>query len=417
MNRRSLLLMVLAAAMVMLAIAPAVMAQDELVIWADAGRAPILVSLGEAFEEEFGVGVDVQEVDFGGIRDNLKTAGPAGEGPDIIIGAHDWLGELLVNGLLEPIDLGDEAENFAPAALAAFSADGVLYGLPYVTENVAFVWNPELVETPPATWDEVFALSQEIVDSGAAQYGFIRQSGDPYHFFPIQTAFGGYVFGFNEDGSYNAEDLGIDSEGSLAAAEWYQSLVEAGLQPTDVDYDVMHGLFTSGDAAMIITGPWAMAAIRESGIPYEVGPIPAGPDGTTAKPFLGVHAFMLSAFSENKLLAEAFLLDFVLSDTPVTITTEDGAELTGTTMELLQAVGTRASAYLPALENATDPDFAGFSEAGAEALAMPSIPEMGSVWSAWDGAVVLITNGQSDADTAFTDAATQIRTLIEEGGE
>ena len=34
-----------------------------------------------------------------------RVAGPAGEGPDIIIGAHDWLGELVTNGLLAPIDL------------------------------------------------------------------------------------------------------------------------------------------------------------------------------------------------------------------------------------------------------------------------------------------------------------------------
>lgn len=405
---------VILVALVALGVFAPVAAQDAgLVIWADDTRAPILEELGAAFEAEFGVPVTVQELGFGDIRDGFKTAGPAGEGPDIIIGAHDWLGELVTNGLLSPIDLGDAAELFAPAALAAFTVDGELYGVPYATENVAFFYNPELVETPPTTWDEVKSISEQLVADGVSQYGYIRQDGDPYHFFPIQTAFGGYVFGQDEVGNYVASDLGIDNEGSIAALAWYQSMVEAGLQPTGVDYDVMHALFESGDAAMMITGPWALERIRTSGVPYEVAVIPAGTDGA-GKPFLGVQGFMISAFSQNAILAEAFLLDFVASEElQVTVANAEGVESTGTPMELLGA--SRPSAFLPALEMATDPDFPKFAAAGAEALAMPSIPEMSSVWSAWGDAITLVTQGQIGAEEAFTTAAEQIRTLIGSG--
>src|SRR5690606_22970502 len=80
----------------------------ELLIWADDTRAAIMERLGAEFEAEFGVPVKVQEMGFGDIRSQFAVAGPAGEGPDIIIGAHDWLGELIVNGLLEPVHLGRE---------------------------------------------------------------------------------------------------------------------------------------------------------------------------------------------------------------------------------------------------------------------------------------------------------------------
>jgi maltose/maltodextrin transport system substrate-binding protein/arabinogalactan oligomer/maltooligosaccharide transport system substrate-binding protein len=392
-----------------------VMAQDEgLLIWTDDTRAPIIEELGAFFTEELGIPVSVQQLGFGDIRDQLKTAGPAGEGPDIIIGAHDWLGELVANGLISPIALGDLAEDFTPASIQAFTFNGELYGLPYVTENVAFIYNPELVAEAPTTWEEVRTITEELVASGASTYGFVRQEGDPYHFYPIQTAFGGYIFGIDEDGNYVAEDLGVDNEGSIAALDWFASMVEDGYQPPSVDYDVMHALFESGDAAMIVTGPWALERIRLSGVPYAVTNIPSGPAGA-GKPFLGVQAFMISAFSENQDIAESFLLDFVANpDIELTVTVAE-QELTGTPLELLGLA--RPSAYIPALEATEDEDFVAFGIAGAAADPMPAIPEMSSVWTAWGDAVILVAQGQVTAEEAFTTAGEQIRTLIAQATE
>src|SRR5690606_39303849 len=63
-------------------------------------------------------------------------AGPAGDGPDIIVGAHDWLGELIVNGLIEPIDLGDLAGDFEQVTLDAFTWGDQLYGVPIAFESI-----------------------------------------------------------------------------------------------------------------------------------------------------------------------------------------------------------------------------------------------------------------------------------------
>jgi maltose-binding protein MalE len=374
--------------------------EDALVIWADATRAPILEALGEQFTAEFDIPVVVQELGFGDIRDQFKTAAPAGEGPDIIIGAHDWLGELAVNGLLAEIDLSDIEDQFLPAAIQAFQYEGVQYGLPYAAENVAFVRNTELVPDAPTSWDEVKTVSEGLVADGASQYGYIIQDNDPYHFFPIQTAFGGYVFGLTEDG-YDPEDVGIDSEGSIAAADWLQSMVDESLMPDGVDYDVMHTLFESGDAAMIITGPWAIPRIEESGVAFEVSGLPEGPGGT-AKPFLGVQGFMISAFTDKQILAEAFLLDYVA---------------TAETMKSIYDSDPRPPAFLEVRESLEDPIMNGFVAAGAEGLAMPAIPEMSSVWSAWGNAMQLVRTGQLGGGEAFTDAGEQIRNLIAGEGE
>lgn len=368
---------------------------DSLTIWADDTRAPILEELGARFEDEFGIAVVIHELGFGDIRDQFKTAAPAGEGPDMIIGAHDWLGELVVNGLLAEIDVSDVADQFLPAAMSGFVYEGATYGLPYAAENVAFLRNSELVPEAPGTWEDVRAVSEQLVADGASQYGFIMFDNNPYHFFPVQTAFGGYVFGLTDEG-YDASDVGIDSDGSIAAAAYLEAYGTDGLMPSGIDYDVLHTMFESGDAAMIITGPWAIPRIEESGINFEVSGLPSGPGGV-GKPFLGVQGFMISAFSENQILAEAFLFDYIA---------------TPDTMESLYSADPRPPALLEVRDRLEDEIMLGFVAAGGEGLAMPAIPEMSAVWSAWGNAMQLVRTGESSAEDAFGNAGDQIRALI-----
>ncbi len=102
----------------------------DLVIWADDTRAPVLEPIASEFGDTEGITVQVVEVPFDQIRDQLSIAGPAGEGPDIVTGAHDWLGELVSNGVVAPIDLGPDAELYAPVAIEAFTYDGALVRRP-----------------------------------------------------------------------------------------------------------------------------------------------------------------------------------------------------------------------------------------------------------------------------------------------
>jgi arabinogalactan oligomer / maltooligosaccharide transport system substrate-binding protein len=378
------------------AAAPAEGDGPTLTIWADDTRSPVLEELGTAFEEEYGVQIVVTQKAFGSIRDDLKVAGPAGEGPDIIIGAHDWLGELVENGLLAEIDLGATADQFLPAAVQAFTYDGVLYGMPYATENVAFVYNTDMVETPPTTWDEVTALSAQLEEAGTVEQGFIHQESDPYHFFPIMSSFGGYVFGVTDQG-YNPEDVGIDSEGAIAAATWLDNMYKEGHLKTGaaVNYDIMHAQFGEGAAAMMITGPWALPAIRESGVPYAVTNIPSGTQ--EAQPFLGVQGFMISQFSDDQLLAQTFLQEYIANEA---------------SMQAIFDADPRPSAFIPVREAIEDPDLAAFAAAGENGLPMPAIPEMSAVWTAWGNALTFIGQQSEEPAVAFQQAAEQIRSTI-----
>lgn len=399
--KRNMLFVALVLFIAVLSISP-IAAQDDpdLLIWADRTRTAALTTLAEQFSADFGVTVEVQEIGMGDIRANLGVVGPTGEGPDIIIAAHDWIGELVLNGSVRPLDLGDAAEMFTPASLALFTYNGELYGVPYAVENVAFFRNTDLVPEAPATWADVASITETLVSDGASEYGYIIQTTDFYHFFPIVSAFGGYIFGRDDGGSYDPQDVGIDSEGTIAAGAWLESMADGGYIPDAVDYDVMHTLFEQGDAAMIVTGPWALPRIRQSGVPYAISDIPAGDAGPGA-PMIGGQGFMISAYTEDALLAEAFLIDFMA--------TEEA-------MRAMYDVDPRPPAFVPLLDSLADADLQAFQQAGVPGIPQPSIPEMSSVWGAAANAQQFIIQGDLDAESAFTDAGEQIRTLIA-GGE
>ncbi|MFW2380958.1 MAG: sugar ABC transporter substrate-binding protein [Acidimicrobiales bacterium] len=382
-----------------------VRADADLVIWADDTRTPVIEPLAAAFGTENGITTAVQEVNFGDIRDRLQTAGPAGEGPDVIIGAHDWLGQLVTSGLLAPVDLPN-ASDFSDVAIAAMSYEGQLYGVPYAIENIALIRNVDLVPETPASFEDLEATALGLVESGEAEVALALQNdpGDPFHDFPLYTAAGGYLFGENADGSLNPEDLGLDSAGGLAAGKQFQAWAESGLLQPSLSYDVMIESFGQGKAPFAVTGPWAVSdadrGFKATGVNYVVEPIPPLA-GNTASPFVGVQGFMVSANAENPLFAQTFITEVM--------STEEAQ--TG----LFEAGGRPPAHNAAFTAAATDADIQGFGEAGINGQPLPAIPEMGSVWSAWTDAYALILSGQSEGDVAFADAADQIRTLIAEG--
>src|SRR5690606_15814698 len=152
---------------------------------------------------------------------------------------------------------------------------------------------------------ELLAIASELTDRERGYYGFLMQMPDPYHTFPLFSATGGYVFGTNPDGTLNPLDVGLNNEGSVRGLEVFDDLIESGLLPVGAGYDTMTGLFCRGRVGMIISGPWALGGAREAGIDFGFTRIPTI-DGGVPKPFVGVQGFMISAFSENKLLAEVF---------------------------------------------------------------------------------------------------------------
>lgn len=371
--------------------------EGVLTLWVSKVAIPAVSSVAADFTAKYDVEVRTQELEFGAIRDDLKTAGPAGEGPDIIVGAHDWLGELVSNGLLEPLDLGDKAASFDPVSTKAFTYDGKLYGLPYGLEAVALIYNKDLVPTPPTTWDELKTIAKTLQDEGKVEMGYGLQTGgaDPYHTYPIITGHGGYVFKQNADGTYDPSDVGLDNEGGQAAYKDLDQMVKDGLIRQNVSGSDLDSLFVAGKVAMVIGGPWRLGDLRKSGINYGIAKIPGATQD--AIPFVGAQGFMVSAFGKNKEIAKAFLTEFMASDEA---------------MQAIYDADPRIPAWLPTQQAVTDPDIAAFAQSAANGQPMPAIPQMSQVWTDWTKSLDLVWQQSEDPVKAIQDAANAIREKV-----
>jgi arabinogalactan oligomer/maltooligosaccharide transport system substrate-binding protein len=157
-----------------------------------------------------------------------------------------------------------------------------------------------------------------------------------------------------------------------------------GVFNTDIDGDIAKQAFLDGKAAFWLTGPWNVGAATDAGIKVAIDPIPS-PTDKAAQPFAGVKGFFLSAESKNKVAATDFLVNYL-----------------GT--EAVQLALFKAGNVLPALKAAaetasSDPIIKGFETVGADAVPMPAIPAMGSVWQYWGIAEASIINGADPVST------------------
>jgi arabinogalactan oligomer/maltooligosaccharide transport system substrate-binding protein len=355
-----------------------------LTVWVDAERVDAVQGAADAYAEETGVEVEIVGKDNATIKDDFIQQVPTGEGPDITMGAHDWLGELSTNGVVAPLELGDSAGDYLDVAINASTYEGTVYMLPYAVENIALLRNADLVPDAPTSWDDMIAKGNAagldkpfVVEQGA--------EGNPYHLYPFQTAFGAPVFGTNDEG-YNPDDLQLGNEGGVEFANWLGSQGKTGTGHfnTDVDADIAKQAFLDGTAAYWLTGPWNVGAAIDGGINVAIDPVPS-PTGDVASPFAGVKGFFVSSESENKVAANDFLVNYIGSE--------------DVQLDLFEAGN-----ILPALSSAaetasSDPIIEGFATVGADAVPMPAIPAMGSVWQYWGIAEASIINGEDPVAT------------------
>ncbi len=266
-------------------------AAGTLRIWADEQRAPVLTELGAQFKAEYNVDVVVENIS--GIRDQFTVAAPAGEGPDIIVIAHDQMPALVASGLAAEIDLGAKKADFLESSIKAFTYAGKLYGMPYAQENLGFFYNTELVPTPPTTWQEVYDISKQLIADGKVEYGIVL-GGTSYDAYPWMTSQGGYIFGVDANGDYNPADIGVGGEGMIKFGEMALQWVKDGVLSSNTDNTTAKSMFKDGNVAFFMNGPWEIKNLREAGTPFAITKFP---DGGT--PFLGVQGFVVNAFSEN----------------------------------------------------------------------------------------------------------------------
>lgn len=161
MNRRILGLLGLltsAALVTSLAVVPGAQAAGgTIVVWADETRGPNLQKVMDA-KSDWVPGYTIKIVTYSSF-DALKAAfdkATGTTGPDVVVAANDWVPTAAKSGKLAPVTLtGSQKAQFNPTQFFDLSYQGKLYGVPVDINNVAMIYNTDLVKTAPKKFGEM----------------------------------------------------------------------------------------------------------------------------------------------------------------------------------------------------------------------------------------------------------------------
>ena len=317
-------------------------------------------------------------------RAKIELDGPAGVGADIFVAPHDHVGALVQGGHVLPVADTSFINDFADAARIAGTYDGKLYGYPLAIETYALFYNKDIIQDPPKTWDEVIEFAKTWNDKSQNKYALVWGVGNAYYSYMFMAAYGTSLFGPN--GS-DKNQHGINAPATVKGLKYFQDLRAKILDVPSADMtdDFCNSAFEAGTAPMVITGPWKISDFNKTVKNYGVTTLPGFGDGKPATSFSGVRIAFVSAYSKHVAEAEDFA-KFLMSKTSL----EKRFEITN-------QIPPRKDIVI------TDPLSNGILAQAQYAFPMPTIPEMGTYWSAMGAAYGGIWDGddvQKDLDAA-----------------
>ena len=367
----------------------------RLLIWINGDKGyPGIAEIGQIFERNTGIPVTVEHPE--GATDKFFHAAKSGKGPDLMIWAHDRLGEWADAGLLLPID-PDPAflPRIFPKAWEAFTHRGRLWGYPLAMESTSLIYNKALIseEQIPRRLADCAGLAPRLRQHNALP--ILWDYNNTYFTFGLLASAGGYVFGRRPDGSYDTADIGVNHPAAVAALEDVVALIQNGTLPSSMSYSIAEARMNQGTLAMFISGPFAWENLKKSGIDFGVTTLP-GVDGQPGRPFVGVVGAVFNRSSPNLDLAQEFLEHYLI--TPAG----------------LEAMDRHVPLGVPALiasyeAMASDPRIAGSWKNIEAGVLMPNIPQMGAFWSAMESALSTITSLRAPPKDALDNAAMRMR--------
>ena len=366
----------------------------ELLIWMDNDRAKGLAPIAQKFEHDFGIKITIDTPEK--ITDTFPMAAQTGKGPDVVVWAHDKVGEWADAGLIRPIEVSSEfSRKFFPKAWQAVLHRGRIWGYPIAIETVTLIYNKNLISSPPTDLAQLVSINQEMKIRNPGVMPILWDYKSAFYSWGILASAGAYVFS-NAGTDYDLRNMGIANPRAIEGLSEIIALVKAGVLPKSVSYGVTEELMGQGKLAMTISGPWAWPNLVKSGIDFGLAPIP-GVNGSVGRPFVGVSVAYLNCSSPNQDLAEEFLENYFLTERG--LRAADHAKSIGVPALIsLYETMAKDSALLRELKAGVD-----------QGQIMPNIPEMGRFFSALGTALEIATEGHASPDAASREAEAVMR--------
>lgn len=365
---------------------------SRIVIWTNMS---VEVDTLQKYADEWGEknGYEVEVLHQSPSVQQFAQAVKSASGPDAVVGIpNDQLADYVNAGLAAevPQELYTDSD-FSDAAIQACYVDGKRYAAPLSVETTALFYNTELVSKVPSTWEE---LVEQAAQNGGVQF----DATSIYYDLGFVRACGGYIFQY-KDGAYDTSDIGLANEGAVEAYEFINALCNKyNLITADVTADIARSNFQNGKCAYYIGGPWDIDGFTSAQTPFAISEMPT----FHGQPFVTPVGTQVSFVSNNSDKQEQVwnFIQYLI---------ENGA------LDLYEA-GDRIPARLADQELAEiqNNEYAqAFIAQINNGEPMPTVSEMGQLWSIHTNNIRSMWSGEQTAQQAADNMVSQLKEAIE----
>ena len=365
---------------------------SRIVIWTNMS---VEVDTLQKYADEWGEknGYEVEVLHQSPSVQQFAQAVKSASGPDAVVGIpNDQLADYVNAGLAAevPQELYTDSD-FSDAAIQACYVDGKRYAAPLSVETTALFYNTELVSKVSSTWEE---LVEQAAQNGGVQF----DATSIYYDLGFVRACGGYIFQY-KDGAYDTSDIGLANAGAVEAYEFINALCNKyNLITADVTADIARSNFQNGKCAYYIGGPWDIDGFTSAQTPFAISEMPT----FHGQPFVTPVGTQVSFVSNNSDKQEQVwnFIQYLI---------ENGA------LDLYEA-GDRIPARLADQELAEiqNNEYAqAFIAQINNGEPMPTVSEMGKLWSIHTNNIRSMWSGEQTAQQAADNMVSQLKEAIE----
>lgn len=254
-----------------------------------------------AYEKEHpNVKIERTFVPFADIKNKLLLGSAAGQLPDIVmIDGPDhqaFASAGVLADITEQVKAWGEADQYFEAPWNATMYEGKNYGVPVSNNNLGLYYNADLLKEagidPPKTWDELKTAAQKLSKNGVYGLAVAAPKSEQltFQFLPFLWQSG-------------SDLTRIDDPGTAETLKLYKALIDSGAMSKDVltqDQQATFLQFMAGKAAMVLSGPWQLPALKDASFNWGLVDLPAGKEKAT---ILGGDNWAITATSKHKDIA------------------------------------------------------------------------------------------------------------------
>jgi multiple sugar transport system substrate-binding protein len=349
--------------------------------------------------------LNIRNLAFTDFNQQVTTAIAGGVTPDLMIVDNPDNARYASAGALA--DLSDyvkawgQADQFLPGPWNSTQWQGKTYGIPLGSNTVVLWINTDMAKAagldpanPPKTWSDFETWAQKMTDPTKGIYGTAllakKDETGTFLFLPWVLQNGGTL-------------ATLDSPDSIAALAFWTDLVKKGYAPKTAITDgfaEIYTQFTTGKAAMMISGTWNVATIKKDApnLNWEVAALPYTKQPAAS---LGGENWVMFNASKQKDGAWAFLK--YVTDVSYGTKMTDCMGYIPSRKDVLAQV---------AAKSANDPTMQVFLNEMQYAQARGPLPNWSDISAFIQEAMQEALTGQKTPDQAMKDAAASIDPLL-----